>query len=155
MAQKSLPILNKVGVSMVWYTTFFYKYYKWLSSQYIYLIYFFNKLFVYIDFVFSKLQWLFFYSTHLYMVKKIRVKSYLRRHRFYKPLTSYLINLGNNFSLINIYYKTSLEAFQELSKSRKEESKSKSNYQLVYTKLSNVFYLRCSFKRTSKVKYVR
>ena len=141
MAQKSLPILNKVGISMVWYTTFFYKYYKWLSSQYIYILYFFNKLFVYIDFLFSKLQWINFYSKNLYSVKKFKVRSYLRRHRFYKPLTSYLINIGLNFSLINIYYKTTLETFQELDKSSKEVSKVTVNKKLLANRISSLFFL--------------
>jgi hypothetical protein len=140
MAQKSLPILNKVGTSMVWYTTFFYKYHKWLSAQYLYMLYFFNKLFVYIDFLFSKLQWVKFYLTELYLVKKFKVRSYLRRHRFYKPLTSYLINIGLNFSLINIYYKTSLETFQELDKSSKKDNSVVINTKLLSGKFSTLFF---------------
>lgn len=138
MAQKSLPILNKVGTSMVWYTTFFFKYYKWLSSQNTYLLYFFNKLYVYIDFIFSKLLWLTFYTTNLYYYKKSKVRNYLRRHRFYKPLTTYLINIGVKFLLVSIHYRTSLETFQELNKSRKT-IEPKSN-QPLKNKLSMSFY---------------
>ena len=141
MAQKSLPILNKVGVSMLWYTTFFYKYYKWLSSQYLYLIYFLNKLFIYIDFIFSKLQWLTFYSTNLYINNKKSVKSILKKHRFYKPLTSYLINIGTKLSLINIYYATSLETLQELNKTHIKDGKHSVNSKFLDKNLSNIFYV--------------
>lgn len=140
MAQKSLPELNKVGTSMVWYTTFFYKYYKWLSSQNLYLLYFFNKLFVYIDFIFSKLYWLEFYGVNLYIVNKPKVKSFLRKHRFYRPLTSYLVNVGVQFSMINIYYKTTLETFQELNKSKNSEEIFIKTPKLVEDKLFKTFY---------------
>lgn len=141
MAQKSLPILNKVGVSMLWYTTFYYKYYKWMSSQYLYLIYFFNKLFIYIDFIFSKLQWLTFFSTNLYISSRKRVKSKLKNHRFNRPLTSYLVNIGNKFSLINIYYATTLETLQEFNKSNIKKFNYSLNYKLLDKKISNIFYL--------------
>ncbi len=141
MAQKSLPILNKVGVSMLWYTTFYYKYYKWMSSQYLYLIYFFNKLFIYIDFIFSKLQWLTFFSTNLYINSRKRVKSKLKNHRFNRPLTSYLINVGNKFSLINIYYATTLETLQEFNKSNIKKFNYSLKYKLLDKKISNILYL--------------
>ena len=129
---------------MLWYTTFFYKYYKWLSSQYIYLVYFFNKLFIFIDIIFSKLQWLSFYSTNLYLVQKNKVKSLITRHRYHKPLTSYLINIGSNFSLINIYYSTTLETFQELNKSQIADNGRSfylKNVKRLHKKLLNSFYI--------------
>ena len=116
MAQKSLPILNKVNTSMVWYTTYYYKYYKWLSSQNLYLLYFFNKLFVYLDFLFIELMWLTFYQTWLYTGshKTPRIRSL--KQKFLKPVTSYLVMMETQSIFINIYYKTSLERFQNLDK---------------------------------------
>ena len=124
MAQKSLPILNKVGTSMVWYTTYYYKHYKWLSSQNLYLLYFFNKLFVYLDFLFLNLLWLKPYTTNLYPTKKNPSVIRYTRVRFFKPVTSYLLSIGSYFTLFNIYYSTSLESFQQISKesTRKEFS---------------------------------
>lgn len=115
MAQKSLPALNKVNTSMVWYTTYYSKHYKWLSSQNLYLLYFFNKLFVYLDFFFFNLLWVTFYDTHLYFFKRKSHKSKAIKQRFFKPVTAYLIALENKSIFINIYYKTSLERFQSLN----------------------------------------
>lgn len=115
MAQKSLPVLNKVNTSMVWYTTYYYKHYKWLSSQNLYLLYFFNKLFVYLDFLFFNLFWVDFYSTQLYSNRLRARRSKFTKQRFFRPITSYLIALNNSSAFINIYYKTSLEKFQNLN----------------------------------------
>lgn len=112
MAQKSLPILNKVNTSMIWYTTYYFKYYKWLSSQNLYLLYFFNKLFVYLDFLFFNLMWLNFYTVDLYSsTHKI---PHIRRikQRFFKPITSYLVTLNTKSIYFNLFYRTSLEKFQ-------------------------------------------
>ncbi len=141
MAQKSLPILNKVGVSMLWYTTFFYKYYKWLAPQSLYLLYFFNKLYVYLDFIFSKFQWIPFYSETLYRRSKELVYVNLTKHRFHKPLTSYLINTGTNFSLINLYYSTTLETFQNISKSQTLQKSVLPRNHCVEKLLLSTFYL--------------
>lgn len=37
--------------------------------------------------------------------------------RFFKPVTAYLINIEESYLIFNIFYKTTLEAFQELNKS--------------------------------------
>lgn len=121
MSQKSLPILNKVGTSMVWYTTFFYKHYKWLSSQNLYMLYFLNKIFVYLDMIFEELHWIEFYSRNLYKTKRNSIKSYFFKERFSRPFTSYLININSKLLVFNLYYVTNLENFQELN--RKSEVK--------------------------------
>lgn len=115
MAQKSLPILNKVNTSMVWYTTFYSKHYKWLSSQNLYLMYFFNKLFVYLDFLFYELLWVVPYSNYLYYSKLPKSFSKWSKIRFFKPLTAYIVNVSNVFIVFNLYYKTTLEAFQKVN----------------------------------------
>jgi hypothetical protein len=112
LAQKSLPNLNKINISMIWYSTFYNKHQKWLSSQYLYFLYFFNKLTVYLDLYFFNLFWVEFEKTTLcYGFKKytLFVKN---ETRFFKPVTAYLINLRTNNLIINIYYKTSLERFK-------------------------------------------
>jgi hypothetical protein len=139
LAQKSLPVLNKVGTSMVWYTTFFYKYYKWLSSQSIYLLYFINKLFVYTDFIFSKLLWISFYSTNLYKKNLPTQRPFFKKKKFFKPLTCYIINTGRSLSIVNIFYKTTLENFQELSK-RTDEKKKKTINLNFDKKFKNIFF---------------
>lgn len=112
MAQKSLPILNKVNTSMVWYTTYYCKYYKWLSSQNLYLLYFFNKLFVYLDFLFFNLMWLDFYNVWLYTSSHKTPHYRYAKQRFFKPVTSYLVTLNTKSIYFNIFYKTTLEKFQ-------------------------------------------
>lgn len=115
MAQKSLPILNKVNTSMVWYTTYYFKHYKWLSSQNLYLLYFFNKLFVYLDFLFFNLLWVDFYNPHLYSYRRKARLPKFSKQRFFKPVTSYFVTLNNKSIFFNIFYKTSLEKFQAMN----------------------------------------
>jgi hypothetical protein len=40
--------------------------------------------------------------------------------RFFKPVTAYLINVEESYFIFNIFYKTTLEAFQELNKSNEK-----------------------------------
>jgi hypothetical protein len=72
-------------------------------------------LFVYLDFFFLNLLWLSPYSNNLYTTKREPVFTHFTKVRFFKPVTSYLINLGSTYSIFNIYYKTSLEAFQQIN----------------------------------------
>lgn len=44
----------------------------------------------------------------------------LRKVRFFKPVTSYLVNVHTKFLIVNLYYKTSLEQFQSLKEKDKE-----------------------------------
>ena len=116
MAQKSLPILNKVNTSMIWYSTYYFKHYKWLSSQNLYLLYFFNKLFVYLDLFHLSLLWVKPYSIYFYQDEKRPLFTNFERIRFFKPVTSYLVNANNKCIFFNLYYKTTLETFQALNK---------------------------------------
>lgn len=116
MAQKSLPILNKVNTSMVWYSTYYCKYYKWLSSQNLYLSYFFNKLFVYLDFFFTNFLWIKPQTTYMYYTPWKKSKMRYSKFKYFKPVTSYLVTLGTRTIFFNIYYKTSLENFQSFDK---------------------------------------
>jgi hypothetical protein len=118
MAQKSLPILNKVNVSMIWYSTFYYKHYRWLSSQYLYLLYFFNKLFVFLDLFFATLVWTKPYTTYLAENRGTPANVQYQKFRFLKPVTSYLFELNTKVFFLNVYYSTSLENFQAMSKER-------------------------------------
>lgn len=143
---------------MVWYTTMYYKHYKWLSSQNIYLLFFFNKLFIYIDFIFSKLLWLSFYSVDLYTSEHPSVKSFFSKTRFYKPVTSYLVNTGANFSLINIYYRSTLETFQQFNEVTSLWKKKTNEEKLVEFKLSNLFFKlkkKFKFKKRWKSKVIK
>lgn len=115
MAQKSLPVLNKVNTSMIWYSTYYSKYYKWLSSQTIFFLYFFNKLTVFTDLFFFKLMWVFFEKTSLSYGTKIIKFRELNEKRYFKPVTSYLISLKSKNIIINVFYKTSLQRFQQIN----------------------------------------
>lgn len=115
MAQKSLPNVNKVNTSMIWYSTFYNKHYKWLSAQSIYFLYFFNKLTIYLDLFFYNLLWVSFEKTTLhYGFKKV---SYFKvqETRFFKPVTSYLITTNRANLVFNLYYRTNLQRFQAIS----------------------------------------
>lgn len=115
MSHKSLPSLNKLNTSMIWYTTFYYKNYCWLSSQYLYFLYFFNKLLNYLDFFFTNLFWVTFQSSDLAM--KTRSYKILPLHytRFSKPITSYMVNVHKHLVVYNLFYHTTLENLQALS----------------------------------------
>ena len=129
MAQKSLPNLNKINTSMIWYSTFYNKYYKWLSSQYLYFLYFFNKLTVYLDLFFFNLFWVEYEKTTLsYGYKKYTLWA-KNELRFYKPVTAYLINLKNLNLILNIYYKTNLQKFKSILY--------ENDYDTTYTKSKN------------------
>ncbi len=115
MAQKSLPILNKVNTSMIWYSTYYSKNYKWLSSQILYFLYFFNKLTVFLDIFFRNILWVWFEKTSLsYNYKSLNFVS-KNEIRFFKPVTSFLINLQGINLVINVFYKTSLQRFQQIN----------------------------------------
>lgn len=140
MAQKSLPILNKIGTSMVWYTTYYYKHYKWLSSQNLYLLYFFNKLFVYLDFFFLNLMWLKPYTTKLYYCSFRSSSTKFTKIRFFKPVTSYLINIKERYTIFNLYYKTTLEAFQRLAEGQKNNNTTRESHLVIKRELRCMYY---------------
>lgn len=140
MAQKSLPILNKVNTSMVWYTTFYFNHYKWLSSQNLYLLYFFNKLFVYLDFLFLELVWVKPYKTNLYHTKTKTKPQQISKIRFFKPLTSYLVNVKEVYVIFNLYYKTTLEAFQKVTAMLVKNLEDEIIVQTPVKKLQNVYF---------------
>lgn len=119
MAQKSLPALNKVNTSMIWYSTFYNNNYKWLSSQSLYFLYFFNKLTVYLDLFYLNLFWVQFEKTSLSYGFKKTTKLHKNETRFFKPVTSYLVNLGYINLVFNLYYKTSLGRFQSIFSEKK------------------------------------
>lgn len=141
MAQKSLPILNKVNTSMIWYSTYYYRYYKWMSSQNLYLLYFFNKLFIYLDFFFFKLMWVKPYLTNLYSEPTVPVFSKFVKIKFFKPVTAYLVNFNTKNLIINMYYKSSLARFQEISATYEEELYPESLEALVQSNFSRLFFL--------------
>ena len=120
VAQKSLPVLNKVNTSMIWYSTYYFKHYTWLSSQYIYLLYFLNKLFVYLDFFFASLLWTRPYNTYLTKRSRARVHIAFKKIRFYKPVTAYLVELKRKAIIFNVYYKTTLEKLRSFSKTNSQ-----------------------------------
>ena len=121
MSQKSLPALNKINVSMIWYTTYYYKYYKWLSSQYLYLLYFLNKLFVYLDFLFYRITWVHFVNKIYYICDKPKPLTEFGKKRFFYPVTSYFVSLPKINIFFNLFYKTSLDKFQSLNKKNTTE----------------------------------
>lgn len=115
MAQKSLPNVNKIGTSMIWYSTFYTTYYKWFSSQSLYFLYFFNKLTVYLDLFYLKLFWIPFEKTSWHYGEKISSVFVKNELRFYKPVTSYLVGTKEANLVFNLYYRTNLERFQNMS----------------------------------------
>jgi len=116
LSQKSLPVLNKVNTSMIWYSSYYYKHYKWLSAQYIYLLYFLNKLFIYLDFMYSKILWFSVSSIYFYSNEKNRIKIKFKKTRFFYPTTAYLVNLKSGLIIFNFYYKTTLSQFKGLDR---------------------------------------
>ncbi len=142
MAQKSLPNLNKINTSMIWYSTFYSKYYKWLSSQSLYFLFFFNKLTIYLDLFFFNLFWVSFEKTHFhYGFKKY---SFFKKHetRFFKPVTSYLVNAQQANLVLNVYYKTSLQRFQSIGFTLKVNPKEFSLEEHGIKMINKLFFLK-------------
>lgn len=113
MACKSLPLINKVGTSMIWYSTYYEKYYKWLSSQTLYFMYFLNKMLVYLRFFFKKFLWIPFEKTYILDNQKLSRPNIKNKLRYFKPVTSYIININSSLVIYNVYYLTSLAKFQK------------------------------------------
>ena len=112
MAQKSLPIINKVNSSMTWFTTFFSKYYKWLSSTQLYLLYIFNYYILMLNYINKNSLWINFESLYLYKSFKNNEKKKLIQLKFFKYITSYIIEEKNLLIICNLYYKGSLNRFK-------------------------------------------
>ena len=140
MAQKSLPILNKVNTSMIWYSTFYFKNYKWLSSQYLYFLYFLNKIFIFLDFFIGEFMWVKFYKKYLYSNAVYSSKLVYKKVRFFKPVTSYVINLNSKLLVFNLYYKTTLQQFQEFNMVKVVNYKSIEKIYLEETLLKNIYF---------------
>ena len=113
MACKSLPIINKVNTSMIWYSTYYEKHYKWLSSQTLYFMYFLNKMLVYLRFFFRIFLWLPFEKSYILDNKKLRQPNIKNKGRYFKPVTAYIVNIKNVLIVYNVYYLTSLAKFQK------------------------------------------
>ena len=113
MACKSLPIINKVNTSMLWYTTYYEKHYKWLSSQTLYFMYFLNKILVYLRFFFKIFLWLPFEKTYILDNRKLGKPNIKNKGRYFKPVTAYLVNIKNVLVVYTVYYLTTLAKFQK------------------------------------------
>jgi hypothetical protein len=59
-------------------------------------------------------MWVFFEKTSLSYGNKINKFTELNEKRYFKPVTSYLISLKSKNLVINIFYKTSLQRFQQI-----------------------------------------
>ena len=47
--------------------------------------------------------------------------SKLKKIKFFKPVTSYLVNLGTGCIIFNLYYKTTLEQLQSLTAKNEDQ----------------------------------
>ena len=116
MAQKSLPVLNKINVSMTWYVTVYNKYYKWLSLNLLFCTFMFIKILTTFDLLNLKLIW-----QDGVLTKYSHERMF---NKFFYPVTLYIVDMGS-FSLIyNFFYKTSLERFQFITEYTKNKNKS-------------------------------
>jgi hypothetical protein len=106
MAQKSLPVLNKINVSMTWYVTLYNKYYKWLSLNTIFCVFMYIKILSFFDIFCTNMLWEDKLSSH---------NRTFTSGRFFYPVTIYIIDLGDFCILYNFFYKTDLERFQAVT----------------------------------------
>lgn len=56
----------------------------------------------------------------MYFTKKKTYSPANLKIRFFKPVTAYLVNIHEYYVIFNVYYKTTLEAFQSLQKKKQE-----------------------------------
>lgn len=111
-----------------------------MSSQNLYLLYFFNKLFVYLDFFFFHLLWIKPYTTYLYQSPVKPSFATYEKFRFFKPITSYLVTLNTKSIFFNLYYKTSLETFQALNRKVEYHSEDFFDNMAETARLGKLFY---------------
>jgi hypothetical protein len=121
MSVKSLSCLNKINDSMIWYSTIYYKYYRWLSSQYLYFLYFFNKLLNYLDLFFFNFFWVIFKLDDFIVKPKISKTLNLNQVRFSKPVSAYLVNINHTLVVYNMFYHTTLANLQALTSGDDED----------------------------------
>lgn len=107
MAQKSLPILNKVNVSMVWYSTIYSKYYKWISANVLYLSFTYLKILIKFNLFNLDLLWSNTINKEL--------KATPITNKFFSPFTLYIVDYSNFIIIYNLYYKVDLTRFQYVS----------------------------------------
>lgn len=86
-------------------------------------------------------MWLKPYLTHLYVEPRTPVFSKFVKIKFFKPVTAYLINFNTKNLIINMYYKSSLARFQEISATHEEELYSDSTEALIQSSFSRLFFL--------------
>lgn len=124
MAQKNLPAINKINCSMTWYSNYYYKYYKWLSSQNLYLLIFFNKILIKSTLNNTRLLWNEKESSSLYFkLIKIKNKRVIKHDKFKQYMTSYFLDLNSLSILYNVYYYTSLERFKKSIEFKQNKNK--------------------------------
>jgi hypothetical protein len=116
MAQKSLPVLNKINVSMTWYVTIYSKYYKWLSLNLLFCTFMFIKILTTFDLFNLKLIW---QDDTLTKYSHERLFN-----KFFYPVTLYIIDMGSFLLMYNFFYRTSLERFQFITEYTKNKDKS-------------------------------
>ena len=129
MAQKSLPVLNKVNVSMIWYSTIYNKYYKWISANILYLSFTYLKILTKFNLFNLELLWS---NT----VKK-KLKTVPIVNKFFSPFTLYIVDYSNFIVIYNLYYKVDLTRFKYISdlvliKNQKNKSKQLKKKNLVW-----------------------
>lgn len=107
MAQKSLPVLNKINVSMVWYITLYNKYYKWLSLNLLFCTFMFIKILTFFDIFNLKILW-----KDPSKYKYSRIRSF---DKFFYPVTLYIIDIGGFIVVYNFFYRANLERFQSIT----------------------------------------
>lgn len=102
MAQKSLPTLNKVNISLFWYVTLFNKYYMWFSTQTYLLIYYFHKYTESYNLTIKNLSWVTDNFTVEYKIYPVTVENYLTEK--FQFNSSYLFSSNNNILILNLYF---------------------------------------------------
>jgi len=118
MSQKSLPVLNKINTSMVWYTTFYNKYYKWLSMNIMFLVYIYIKILTRIDVFNLQLIWNLVYSNPNHSILG---------DKFFYPVSIFIVNTNNFILLYNFFYQSTLDKFQLISEQQVSSRYSKIN----------------------------
>lgn len=122
MAQKSLPLLNKINVSLVWYITYFNKYFKWLSLQTFYFMIFFNKYCESLNFTLNRSMWQPFESNTLYSIGRLSQQRLVRSINTKSFNSTYILYLGPRLLVVNLYYYKKKTINNSLLSSRNDKS---------------------------------
>ena len=120
MAQKKFPVLHKIDTSMTWYSTIYNKNYKWLSSNYLFIL---NLIFK-VKFLINNFNFFWNKKQNILNINFNRNNyKFLVTHKFenknFINLNTYLIDFELFILVLNLYLQTDFFFLKKKKKKKK------------------------------------